>query len=302
MCGDGTCEATFADCNTNCGAGQIQCSDACSDSCILPTWSWYKTFEGNQINFGYNLFAGPNQLKNDTVILHINNTINTTEPYDFSFKYLTIPELDYIGPHPNWNDALDPSALTGAWHVYVHGDYTPIINIETYLVASVESSDSYDDRNNDDWVSSKYCVAAPDLWYWDLADISSTSGLTHLPYISAFRNLSSQYPAPAGALRIPPEAASIATPKLRWRCLSDSQFQWPVKFGRSLYDNSVRYGIRLTQETGVYAMIYLPTKEIIPAPELPINRGANWGILGVAASILFVLLLIVGYKVLVQKK
>jgi len=301
MCGDGTCAATFADCNTDCG-DLIQCSDKCATSCILPSWSWYKTFEGNQINFPYNLFAGPNQIKNDTVILHINNTKNATDTYEFKFKYLTIPELEYIGPHPNWNDALDPSALTGAWHVYVHGAYTPLTDIETYLVASVESPESYDDRNNDNWVSSKYCMAVPDNWYWDLTDISPSSGLAHLPYIEAFRNLSAKYPAPAGALRIPAEAASINTPKLRWRCLNDPQFQWPVKYGKTLYDDSARYGIRLTEENGVYAMMYLPTKEIIPKPVLPKNRGANWGILGVAATILFVLLLIVGYKVLVQKK
>jgi len=195
---------------------------------------------------------------------------------------------------------FDPSGLTGAWMINYTTTAKP--NEVTFdFAAAINSPESVASRNDTGHVNLKYCIAAPHLWYWDPFDISDKSGLVGVPYIDQFRKIAKGYSS-GPSFYVPPEAENISKPLLRWKCLTDSQFKWPVTVGVSYTEKLWRYGIRITVEKGAYALLYLPTVEAIPQAELPKMRDTNYGVLAFAAVILFVLLLIVGYKVIVQKK
>jgi len=221
--------------------------------------------------------------------------VNKTQTYYVSLKSLTNKQILSVGPHPYWTKEFDNTAISGAWEIIYQTTATQS-EVTFDFASAINSPESIDDRNNSKHVRDFYCIATPHLWYWDAEDLSPDSDLVGIPYIDEFRKVSKGY----NINYLPPEVKNISTPYLRWKCVD---FNWPLTVGLTeLSEKIFRYGIRISVERGVYALIQLPSKEILPQASLPKLRNTNYGVLAVVAILLFVLLLIVGYKVIVQKK
>jgi len=306
MCSDGTCAATYSDCNLNCTGGMIKCSTGCvnASSCKLPDWSYdvYAHFQFNNYysNTGQFFATGPYLEKPDALALYFSFLVNKTQTYTVSLKSLTSKQIQSVGPHPYWTEEFDNSAITGAWQI-IYQTSAPQSELTFDFAAAISSPEPVAYRNDSQHVKEAYCFAAPFLWYWDKTDLSEDSGLVGIPYIDEFRMVTRGY----NINHLPPEVENITTPYLRWKCLTDPKFGWPFHLGiteLSKKEKVLRYGIHIVVEKGVYALIHLPTKKIPSLATLPKMRDTNYAVLAVAAVVLFVLLLIVGYKVIVQKK
>jgi len=316
QCGNGLCAASAVECNKNCSAQQKQCIEGCQGACDLPDWMWYsEPYDflsvigphpgDNKQNNNFNSHGTPG---NPELFGFVFNraVYNYTDYFLINVAPLTKQEIEMVGPHPYWTSAFEPELLTIAWKITLTSrDRISAQNISVDMGIRPRSSELATDRNDTDHAKDYYCVAAPALWYWDSFDLSNYSQIQDLSYISEFRRLSDMYPAgsyPGEDVYEPPGAANISKPLLRWKCLTDPQFGWPLIIG---VDESIqRYGIHLTVDSGVYALLYLPGYSFIdqPDPILPKDRPANFAVLAIGAIILFVLILVVGYKVLVQKK
>jgi len=303
MCGDGTCAPTYAYCNRNCTSPLVQCSNGCDTSCTLPDWSYYvfTQFQANNFysDIGQFLATGPYAEKSDAIGLYFNFLVNSTQTYSVRLESLTPEQLSYIGPHPYWRKAFDTAALTGAW-MLTYNTTAPQTELTFDFTVGISSPESLSLRNDTNHVYQYYCMAAPHLWYWDPQDLAEGSTLKGVPYIDQFRTIAKPYYS-GGELYIPPEAANITTPPLRWKCLTDSQFGWPVTVGIT-QEQALRFGIHITVQQGTYALLWLPSKVVPPDAVLPNEPVTNFAVMGVAAVVLFVLLLIVGYKILVPQK
>jgi hypothetical protein len=316
QCGNGECAASWADCNKNCTIGKTQCIEGCGSSCDLPDWMWYKEThefisiigphdgDDKEHPSSFNYYGTPT---NPSLFGFVFNRAvwNYTDFFWIDVAPLTPQAIEAIGPHPYWKKEFDPSAVTVAWRIILRSrDRISKQNVSIDMGIRPRSPESPEDRNTTEHVKDYYCIAAPVVWYWDTFDLSNYSQIQDLPYISQFRTLSEAYGSPYGdeAVYEPPGTQNISHPLLRWKCLSDPQFGWPLVIGTD--EGLNRYGIHLTVDNGVYALLYLPAYAFIdqPDPILPKDHPANFAVLAIGAIILFVLILVVGYKVLVQKK
>jgi len=318
MCADGSCSSTWEDCNIQCNATYLACFAGCGASCNLPdfmmpadiqpltVWSLTSNvMKTADVNF---VLGGS---KNSNLRGLLQSTAPRTLPsgmYDlqFSWNFVDYAELMSIGPLPTWGSEFKFQYITSAViHLYLPnaadlyslgGNVTYIINhlpLDGELVQSI---------------STQFCMASSVPWYWHPNDALATSLLANVSYIAQFRNLVQSY-STTNYSSIP-GLNNIKTPATRWQCMSAKEYQWPQFVISADPTYAQWFGVIIPENLDSAVAILseypdggapLPPPAPIAPMGLPKDPVACYAVLGVASTILFVLIIVVLSKAL-QKK